>query len=113
VSAWQHSDSKCNGSNDNRSDSKGAKKARPLKAGADHVVVTDQEELPARVAAVSDGKGANLIFDPVSGPYVETLAQAAAHGAMRRCHKHGGASTGLKTAMPDDRQSSLATVHGD
>jgi len=60
---------------------KAAKKARLLEAGADHVVVTDEEELPARVAAVSDGKGANLIFDPVSGPYVETLAQAAAHGA--------------------------------
>ncbi len=60
---------------------KAAKKTRLLEAGADHVVVTDQEELPARVAAVSDGKGANLIFDSVSGPYVETLAQAAAHGA--------------------------------
>ncbi|TKB89360.1 MAG: NADPH:quinone reductase [Nitrospira sp.] len=60
---------------------KAAKKTRLLEAGADHVVVTDQEELPARVAAVSDGQGANLIFDSVSGPYVETLAQAAAHGA--------------------------------
>lgn len=60
---------------------KAAKKARLLESGADHVVVTEQEELPARVAAISDGKGADLIFDPVAGPYVETLAQAAAHGA--------------------------------
>ena len=57
------------------------KRARILDAGADHVVVTEQEDLPARVAALTDGRGANLIFDPVSGPYVETLAQAAAHGA--------------------------------
>jgi len=57
------------------------KRARLLEAGADHVVVTEQEDLPARVAAVTGGKGANLIFDSVSGPYVETLAQAAAHGA--------------------------------
>jgi len=28
---------------------------------------------------MTGGKGANVIFDPVSGPYVETLAQAAAH----------------------------------
>jgi NADPH2:quinone reductase len=60
---------------------KASKRARLLQAGADHVVIAEQEELPARVAAISDGKGANLIFDPVSGPYVETLAQAAAHGA--------------------------------
>jgi len=58
-----------------------AKKAGLLAAGADHVVVTEQEELPARVASLTDGKGANVIFDPVSGPNVETLAQAAAHGA--------------------------------
>jgi NADPH2:quinone reductase len=60
---------------------KPGKKARLLDAGADHVVVTEQEDLLKRVAAISDGKGANLIFDPVSGPNVETLAQAAAHSA--------------------------------
>ena len=60
---------------------KAKKKARLLAAGADHVVVTEQEDLLKQITAISDGKGANLIFDPVSGPYVETLAQAAAHGA--------------------------------
>ncbi len=57
------------------------KKAKLLAAGADHVVVTEQEDLPARVMAVTGGQGANIIFDPVSGPYVDTLAQAAAHDA--------------------------------
>jgi NADPH:quinone reductase-like Zn-dependent oxidoreductase len=57
------------------------KKARLLEAGADHVIVTEQEDLPERVMALTDGKGANLIYDPVSGPYVDTLAQAAAHSA--------------------------------
>jgi NADPH:quinone reductase-like Zn-dependent oxidoreductase len=56
------------------------KRARLLAAGADHVVVTSEEELPARVMQITGGKGANIIFDPVSGPYVETLAQAAAQG---------------------------------
>ncbi|HZP85575.1 MAG TPA: zinc-dependent alcohol dehydrogenase family protein [Burkholderiales bacterium] len=57
---------------------KSDKKARLLEAGADHVIASTEEDLPERVAALTDGKGANLIFDPVSGPYVETLAQAAA-----------------------------------
>ena len=60
---------------------KADKKAKLLQAGADHVVVTEQEDLPERVKEISGGKGANVIFDPVSGPYVETLAQAAAAGA--------------------------------
>ena len=57
------------------------KKAALQKAGADHVIITEQEDLPKRVMEISGGKGAHLIFDPVSGPYVETLAQAAAPGA--------------------------------
>lgn len=57
------------------------KKAKLLEAGADHVVVTEQEDLPKRVMDISGGKGANVIFDPVTGPYVDTLAQAAATGA--------------------------------
>ena len=51
------------------------------KAGVDHVIVTEQEDLPKRVMEITGGKGANVIFDPVSGPYVDTLAQAAATGA--------------------------------
>ena len=60
---------------------KADKKAKLLQAGADHVVVTEQEDLPKRVMEISGGKGANVVFDPVSGPYVDTLAQAAAPGA--------------------------------
>jgi NADPH:quinone reductase len=30
----------------------------------------------------TDGKGAELIFDPVAGPFLETLAQCAAPGAQ-------------------------------
>ena len=60
---------------------KADKKAKLLNVGADHVVVTEQEDLPKRVMEISGGKGANVIFDPISGPNVETLAQAAASGA--------------------------------
>ncbi len=60
---------------------KSDKKQRILGAGADHVIVTEEEDLPKRVQEITGGKGAHVIFDPVSGPYVETLAQAAAHNA--------------------------------
>ena len=58
-----------------------AKKDDLLTAGADHVIVTDEEDLAEQVMAVTSGKGANLIFDPVAGPFLEKLAQAAANGA--------------------------------
>jgi NADPH:quinone reductase len=57
------------------------KKQQILSAGADHVIVTEQEDLAKRVAEITGAKGANVILDPVSGPYVETLAQAAAQNA--------------------------------
>ncbi len=57
------------------------KKQFLLEAGADEVIVTDEEDLVAKVMARTSGKGADLIFDPVGGPLLETLADAAASGA--------------------------------
>lgn len=54
------------------------KKAFLLGAGADHVIATGEENLVERVMAITAGKGADMIFDPVGGPYVATLAEAAA-----------------------------------
>jgi NADPH:quinone reductase-like Zn-dependent oxidoreductase len=50
-------------------------------AGADHVIVTDEEDLVVRVRECTDGRGADIVFDPVAGPFLEKLAQAAAPGA--------------------------------
>ncbi len=61
-----------------------------LEAGADHVIVTDEEDLSERVMAITDGKGANIIFDPIGGPQVTALAQAAAQGAT--IFEYGGLS---------------------
>jgi NADPH:quinone reductase-like Zn-dependent oxidoreductase len=58
------------------------KKAFILDAGADHVIVTEETDLGAQAMAITDGKGADMIFDPVAGPFLETLAGAAAPGAM-------------------------------
>ncbi len=57
-----------------------SRKSKELLAlGADYVIATGEEDLPKRVAEITAGKGARVIFDPVAGPYVETLAAAAAN----------------------------------
>lgn len=57
-----------------------AKKDRLLALGADHVIATEEEDLPARVQAITSGKGARVVFDPVGGDYINTLAQATSNG---------------------------------
>jgi NADPH:quinone reductase-like Zn-dependent oxidoreductase len=56
------------------------KKAELVAAGADHVIVTDGEDLAARVNQITGGKGARIIFDPIAGKGLETLATAASRG---------------------------------
>lgn len=58
------------------------KKAFLLEAGADHVIVTDTEDLAEAALSLTSGKGATLLFDPVAGPFLEQLAGAAAPGAL-------------------------------
>ena len=52
-----------------------------LDAGADHVIATNDENLVESLLSLTDGKGANLVFDPVGGPMLSQLAEAAAAGA--------------------------------
>lgn len=60
-----------------------AKKKEPLlKLGADHVIVTDEEDLLARVKAITGGRGARIVFDPIAGKGIETLAEATAPGGI-------------------------------
>jgi len=49
-----------------------------LDHGARHVIATEESDLVAEVMKITQGKGARIVFDPVGGPYVETLAQAMA-----------------------------------
>ena len=58
------------------------KKSFLMEAGADHVIVTDEEDLVEKVMAITSGKGANLVFDPIAGGILEKLADAAAPGAV-------------------------------
>ncbi len=54
------------------------KKAVLAGHGADHVVATEEEDLPARVMEITGGAGARVIFDPVAGPLLTTLCGACA-----------------------------------
>lgn len=55
-----------------------AKRDALLAAGAQHVVVTDEEDVAAAVARITAGKGARVVFDPIAGPGAAALALALA-----------------------------------
>jgi NADPH:quinone reductase-like Zn-dependent oxidoreductase len=56
----------------------GAKAAALKEHGAKHVIATEKSDLVAEVQRITGGKGVRIVFDPVGGPEVESLAQAAA-----------------------------------
>jgi NADPH:quinone reductase-like Zn-dependent oxidoreductase len=58
-----------------------SKKQMLLDAGADHVIVTDDEDLATRVHTITNKHGADILFDAVAGPMLTQLAKAAAFGA--------------------------------
>ena len=68
-----------------------AKKAELLGVGADHVIVTDEEDLVARVMEITGGKGCRVVFDPIGGPGLEQLTAAAAQSGI--IYEYGALST--------------------
>ena len=56
-----------------------AKKQQLLDFGADYVIATEEEDLPARVKEITEGKLARIVFDAVGGDYVDVLAQATSY----------------------------------
>jgi NADPH:quinone reductase-like Zn-dependent oxidoreductase len=58
----------------------GAKREALIKAGAKHVVATEEQDLAREVMRLTDGRGARIAFDPVCGRGVEALAAAASQG---------------------------------
>jgi NADPH2:quinone reductase len=57
-----------------------AKRDVLLSHGAQHVIVTQEQDLVEEVKRITGGKGARIVFDPIAGEGVETLAQAVAQG---------------------------------
>jgi NADPH:quinone reductase-like Zn-dependent oxidoreductase len=73
------------------------KKEQLTRLGADHVIATDEEDYVARVAEITGGKGARVTFDPVMGPFIEKLAEAAQAGGIIFAY---GALSGQPTPFP-------------
>ena len=55
------------------------KKQFLLNSGADYVIVTNKEDLEDSVSKITNDKGVNIVFDPVGGSFLETLAGATAY----------------------------------
>jgi NADPH2:quinone reductase len=101
-----------------------------LDHGAAHVVVTDEEDLAAALARISEGKGIAIAFDAVSGATAATIAGAMAVGGVMIVYGalggdvmalpgplvmlHNltvrGFSTDHLLANPDDRAAAVAYV---
>jgi NADPH:quinone reductase-like Zn-dependent oxidoreductase len=73
------------------------KKEQLTQAGADYVIATDEEDYVARVKEITQGKGARVTFDPVAGPFVEKLTEAARPGGIIFLY---GALSGQPTPFP-------------
>lgn len=58
------------------------KKQFLLEQGADHVIQTDSEDLVARMVEITQGVGAELIFDPIGGQLLSQLAEASSKAGL-------------------------------
>jgi NADPH2:quinone reductase len=58
------------------------KKKQLLDFGANHVIVSDDEDLAKRVMEITNNHGADVIFDPIAGSFIKKLADAAAAGGV-------------------------------
>ncbi|MGW4893307.1 zinc-dependent alcohol dehydrogenase family protein [Kitasatospora sp. NPDC004240] len=74
-----------------------AKAERLRAAGAAEVIVTEEEDVTARVLELTGGRGAELVFDAVAGPGVTGLVRALAPGGTLLVY---GALAGADTPLP-------------
>lgn len=62
---------------------RGREKAEALlRAGAAHVIISDEEDAAARVRELTGGTGARIVFDAVGGTMLPALATATAPGGI-------------------------------
>ncbi|MFD9473926.1 zinc-dependent alcohol dehydrogenase family protein [Streptomyces goshikiensis] len=74
-----------------------AKRQRLLDEGAAEVIVTEEEDVTERLLELTDGRGAEFVFDAVAGPGVVELARAVADGGTLLLW---GAQSGQPTPYP-------------
>jgi NADPH:quinone reductase-like Zn-dependent oxidoreductase len=77
---------------------RGRAKAEALKfKGAAHVVVSDEEDVHARIREITQGCGARVFFDSVAGPTLPALVGAVATGGIIIVY---GMLAGLAAELP-------------
>ncbi|GAA3218953.1 zinc-dependent alcohol dehydrogenase family protein [Actinocorallia longicatena] len=86
-----------------------AKAGRLLRAGAEEVIVTGEEDVTAGILRITGGRGADLVLDAVAGPGVTALAGGLAPGG--RLFVYGGLS-GRDTPFPPLGTMRARSMHG-
>ncbi|HJV94621.1 MAG TPA: zinc-dependent alcohol dehydrogenase family protein [Albitalea sp.] len=66
--------------------------------GADHVIVTESDDLPARVMEITQGRGAEIVFDAVGGAGFAGLIEATAR--YGRVYIYGALAPDAVTGTP-------------
>ncbi|MFD9073946.1 zinc-dependent alcohol dehydrogenase family protein [Streptomyces lasiicapitis] len=82
------------------------KRQQLLDLGAEHVIVTDTEDIPKETKRLTEGRGADIILDAIGGPAFQTLGEAAAEDATYILY---GWLDGRPTTIP---MTWPVTVHG-
>lgn len=86
------------------------KRQQLLDAGASHVIVTDDTDLVAEVMRLTDGKGADIVFDPVGGANFAKLVATLAFQGTAYIY---GALSEEATALPVlDMIAKMVTIKG-
>jgi NADPH:quinone reductase-like Zn-dependent oxidoreductase len=67
------------------------------KSRAAAIVATDEQDVVSEIKRLTDGKGADLVFDPVGGPTFAKLVEATASGGLLILY---GALSRDQTAVP-------------
>lgn len=70
---------------------KSNKRKALLDQGARHVIVTEEQDLAGEVKRITSDRGARIIFDPIGGPGILALADAAAYEGI--IFQYGALST--------------------
>lgn len=73
-----------------------AKRQQLLDLGADHVIVTTEEDVPARIRELTGGTGVHLIYDPIGGD----ITPFALGAAPRATYVLYGMLSGQPTPYP-------------
>ncbi len=87
-----------------------SKRKALLDAGAAHVIASDEQDMVKEVMAVTGGKGARMVFDPVGGPTVKKLVEATARSGI--VFLYGALSTEPTPLPLFDVLAKWATIRG-